>query len=343
MAGTNRADILDDALTRPGRFDRRIRVDKPDSEGRNEIFLVHLKGLAIDGNAPADIARRLAGLTPGFSGADISNLCNEATIVAARRKADAVRMDDFERATDRIVGGLEARNGGGGSIASGAERRLTAYREAGRAVASWFLEGADPPLRLSVVPRGGGGGGGAAVPGYSRYPSDDAPRPRTYRQILDAMMASLAGRAAEDVFFDGQITTGSYDDLRRVTENAYGLVRTYGMSGMNGGTNSSSSSSSSSSSLGQLSYAASSISSDDDPHRHGAERRTNRRLYSEATAEAMDVEVRRIVDDAYGRTCDLLSEKTGEVEEVARLLLRKETMTRDDLEIVLGRRPPFGH
>eukprot|EP00957_Ditylum_brightwellii_P044180 3352422-Ditylum_brightwellii.AAC.1 len=157
LAGTNRVDILDEALTRPGRFDRQITVDKPDLQGRKEIFQVHLKGITLEGEID-DIAGRLAGLTPGFAGADIANICNEAAIVAARRKAEAVAVDDFEKATDRIIGGLESNK-----IMSKEERSIVAHHEAGHAVAGWFLEHADPLLKVTIIPRSSG------ALGYAQY------------------------------------------------------------------------------------------------------------------------------------------------------------------------------
>jgi len=157
LAGTNRADILDEALLRPGRFDRQVQVDKPDLKGRQEIFLVHLKGIKLDGE-PEEFAGRLAGLTPGFSGADIANICNEGAIVAARRSADSVTVDDFEKATDRIVGGLESNK-----IMSKEERSIVAHHEAGHAVAGWFLEHADPLLKVTIIPRSSG------ALGYAQY------------------------------------------------------------------------------------------------------------------------------------------------------------------------------
>ncbi len=215
LAGTNRIDILDQALTRPGRFDRQITVDKPDLQGRKEIFNVHLKGITLDG-AVEDIAGRLAGLTPGFAGADIANLCNEAAIVAARRKGETVTINDFEKATDRIIGGLESNK-----IMSQHDREIVAHHEAGHAVAGWFLKHADPLLKVTIIPRTSG------ALGFAQYLPKEVFL-RTEQQIMDIVCMALAGRAAEEVFF-GRVTTGASDDLRRVTQLVYSTIRTYGM------------------------------------------------------------------------------------------------------------------
>jgi AFG3 family protein len=215
LAGTNRIDILDSALTRAGRFDRTIQVDKPDIQGRKEIFLVHLKGIKLDVDAE-DIAGRLAGLTPGFAGADIANICNEAAIFAARRSADSVSIKDFECAIDRIIGGMESNK-----IMSAKERSIVAHHEAGHAVAGWFLEHTNPLLKVTIIPRSSG------ALGFAQYlPKEFALR--TQAQIMDTVCMALAGRAAEEIFF-GRVTTGASDDLRRVTEMVYGIIQLYGM------------------------------------------------------------------------------------------------------------------
>ena len=297
LAGTNRVDILDEALTRPGRFDRQVVVDKPDIQGRKEIFLVHLKGITLEGE-PEDVAGRLAGLTPGFAGADIANICNEAAIVAARRAADTVAMDDFEKATDRVVGGLESNK-----IMSDTERSTVAHHEAGHAVAGWFLEHADPLLKVTIIPRSSG------ALGYAQYLPKEVFL-RTQKQIMDIVCMALAGRAAEEVFF-GKVTTGASDDLRRVTEMVYSTIQIYGMN----------------SKVGQLAFPK-------DPNAGPGDR-----PYSDATAEAMDEEAKRIVDEAYQRTLDLITEKKEEVEKVALFLLEKETITHDDIVDCIGPRP----
>jgi AFG3 family protein len=297
LAGTNRADILDEALTRPGRFDRQIQVDRPDLQGRKEIFLVHLKGIELDGPS-GDFAGRLAGLTPGFSGADIANICNEAAIVAARRKADSVTVEDFEKATDRIVGGLESNK-----LMSKEERSIVAHHEAGHAIAGWFLEHADPLLKVTIIPRSSG------ALGYAQYLPKEVFL-RTEEQIMHIVCMALAGRAAEEVFF-GKVTTGASDDLRRVTDLIYSTIQVYGMN----------------SRVGQLAFPK-------DPNAMPGDK-----PYSDSTAEAMDEEAKKIVDAAYQRTLDLISEKKSEVEQVAQLLLEKETITHDDIIDLIGPRP----
>eukprot|EP00560_Eucampia_antarctica_P007499 CAMPEP_0197826880 /NCGR_PEP_ID=MMETSP1437-20131217/3766_1 /TAXON_ID=49252 ORGANISM="Eucampia antarctica, Strain CCMP1452" /NCGR_SAMPLE_ID=MMETSP1437 /ASSEMBLY_ACC=CAM_ASM_001096 /LENGTH=885 /DNA_ID=CAMNT_0043427503 /DNA_START=123 /DNA_END=2781 /DNA_ORIENTATION=+ len=297
LAGTNRVDILDEALTRAGRFDRQITVDRPDLQGRKEIFQVHLKGIKLE--APQDeISGRLAGLTPGFSGADIANLCNEGAIVAARRKGDAVSVDDFERATDRIIGGLESNK-----IMSIEEKSIVAHHEAGHAVAGWFLEHADPLLKVTIIPRTSG------ALGYAQYLPKETFL-RTEEQIMDIVCMALAGRAAEDIFF-GRVTTGASDDLRRVTDLVYSTIQVYGMN----------------SRVGQLAFPK-------DPNAMPGDK-----PYSDATAEAMDEEARAIVEKAYERTLSLMREKRTELEKVANLLLEKETITHDDIYDLIGPRP----
>jgi AFG3 family protein len=302
LAGTNRVDILDKALLRPGRFDRQITVDLPDLKGRKEVFLIHLKGIKLDGDA-ADIAGRLAGLTPGFAGADISNICNEAAIVAARRKADAVQMDDFEKAIDRVIGGLESNK-----IMSEDEKSIVAHHEAGHAVAGWFLEHADPLLKVTIIPRSSG------ALGYAQYLPKEVFL-RTQEQIMDIVKMALAGRAAEEVFF-GRVTTGASDDLRRVTQLVYSMIQVYGMN----------------SRVGQLAFPK-------DPNEMPGEQKP----YSDKTAEAMDEEARSIVDEAYANTVQLIRDKKTEVEALAKLLLEKETITHDDVIDAIGERPFKGH
>ena len=300
LAGTNRVDILDQALTRPGRFDRQIIVDKPDLNGRKAIFKVHLKGIKLHDDVD-DIAGRLAGLTPGFAGADIANICNEAAIVAARRKGDTVTLDDFEKATDRIIGGLESNK-----IMSKEERSIVAHHEAGHAVAGWFLEHADPLMKVTIIPRSSG------ALGYAQYlPKEVALR--TQPQIMDIVCMALAGRAAEDIFF-GRVTTGASDDLKRVTDLVYSTIQLYGMNAR----------------LGQLSFPR-------DPNAMLEDR-----PYSEKTARAMDEEARRIVNEAYSETVQLLTDKKTQVEQVAHMLLDKETITHDDIVQLIGKRPFAG-
>jgi len=297
LAGTNRVDILDQALTRPGRFDRQITVDRPDLLGRKEIFGVHLNGLTLEGESE-EYSGRLAGLTPGFAGADIANLCNEAAIVAARRKGDNVTFNDFEKATDRIIGGLESNK-----IMSDKEKKIVAYHEAGHAVAGWFLEHADPLLKVTIIPRASG------ALGFAQYLPKEVFL-RTQEQIMDIVCKTLAGRAAEDVFF-GRVTTGASDDLKRVTQMVYSTIQTYGMN----------------SRVGQLAYPQNEDGMPGD------------KPYSDSTAEAMDDEARAMVDAAYERTVELIRERREEVEKVANLLLERETITHDDMIELIGERP----
>jgi AFG3 family protein len=297
LAGTNRVDILDQALTRPGRFDRQITVDRPDLQGRKEIFGVHLDGLTLEGQSE-EYSGRLAGLTPGFAGADIANLCNEAAIVAARRTADNVTFADFEKATDRIIGGLESNK-----IMSEKEKKIVAYHEAGHAVAGWYLEHADPLLKVTIIPRASG------ALGFAQYLPKEVFL-RTQEQIMDIVCKTLAGRAAEDVFF-GRVTTGASDDLKRVTQMVYSTIQTYGMN----------------SRVGQLAYPQNDDGMPGD------------KPYSDSTAEAMDDEARAMVDAAYQRTVELIQERKEEVEKVANLLLEKETITHDDMVELIGKRP----
>ncbi|KAJ1406440.1 P-loop containing nucleoside triphosphate hydrolase protein, partial [Ochromonadaceae sp. CCMP2298] len=264
LAGTNRADVLDPALLRPGRFDRQIQVEKPDIAGRKAIFDVYLKNITLDGS-PDQYSGRLAALTPGFVGADIANICNEAAIVAARRDKKKVDITDFESATDRIIGGLESKK-----IMSVEERRVVAYHEAGHAVAGWNLEFADPLLKVTIVPRGAG------TLGFAQYLPKELFL-RTREQILDIVCMALAGRASEQINF-GRVTTGASDDLRRVTQIAYQMVQVYGMNDK----------------VGQVAF----------PKEEG--QWPQDRLYSNATAEVMDEEVRGIVAEAYARTLALM-------------------------------------
>jgi AFG3 family protein len=298
LAGTNRVDVLDPALTRPGRFDRQITVDRPDIAGRKEIFEVHLKGLTLA--APlGEYSGRLAGLTPGFAGADIANICNEAAIVAARLNRDAIELVDFEAALDRVIGGLET-----GKLITPLERKTVAYHEAGHAVAGWFLEHADPILKVTIVPRGGG------ALGFAQYLPKEVML-RTESQINDMICMALAGRAAEEVQF-GKVTTGASNDLERVTQLIYQMIQVYGFS-----------------KIGQLAFPP-------DRNQGGFPKE---RAYSDSTAQAMDEEAKRMIDTAYARTLVLMSEKRNEVAAIAELLLSKETITHDDIVDTIGHRP----
>ncbi len=297
LAATNRPDILDSALLRPGRFDRMISVDKPDIKGREAIFKVHLKGLKLN---PEVDAKKLAAQTPGFAGAEIANVCNEAALIAARRDKHSIDMDDFQAAVDRVIGGLEKKN----KIISPEEKRIVAYHEAGHAVAGWFLEHTDPLVKVSIVPRG------VAALGYAQYlPKEQFLH--TTEQLIDDICVSLGGRAAEDVVF-GKVSTGALSDLERVTKLAYSMVSVYGMNDI----------------VGNISFYDSKSS----------EYNFNK-PYSEATAQTIDVEVKKMVDSAYKRTFDLLVSKREALEILAQELLSKEVLFQSDLEKLLGKRP----
>ena len=297
MAATNRPDILDSALLRPGRFDRQISVDRPDLVGREQIFNVHLKPLTKLGS---DVdASKLAAQTPGFAGAEIANVCNEAALIAARKGKESVEMIDFQDAIDRVIGGLEKKN----KIISPEEKAIVAYHEAGHAVAGWFLEHADPLLKVSIVPRG------VAALGYAQYLPKEQYLYRT-EQLMDSMCMTLGGRVAEDIFF-GKISTGAQNDLERNTKLAYSMVTIYGMSDK----------------VGNVSFY-------DPTGEYGYQK-----PYSEKTSELIDEEVRNILGKAYNRTKELLLAKKEQVESVAKELLTKEILFKSDLERLIGPRP----
>ncbi|KAG7669398.1 hypothetical protein KSW81_007553 [Nannochloris sp. 'desiccata'] len=296
LAGTNRPDILDKALLRPGRFDRQISIDRPDINGREHIFRVHLAKIKLD-KAVEHYSERLAALTPGFAGADIANVCNEAALIAARGNKDAVAMIDFENAVDRVIGGLEKKN----KVISAEERKTVAYHEAGHAVVGWFLEHAEPLLKVSIVPRG------SAALGFAQYlPNENVLM--TTEQMNDMMAMALGGRAAEQVML-GKISTGAQNDLERVTRSAYSQVAIYGMNAA----------------VGLLSF----------PPEEGRLDKP----YSEDTAKLIDTEVRALVDIAYTRTLGLLKDKKHLVEDMAQALLEKEVLNLEELESLLGKRP----
>ena len=297
LAATNRADILDSALMRPGRFDRQISVDRPDIIGREQIFKVHLKPLT---KLAGDVdVHRLAAQTPGFAGAEIANVCNEAALIAARHGKEVVSMKDFQDAIDRVIGGLEKKN----KIISPEEKKIVAYHEAGHAVAGWFLEFADPLLKVSIVPRG------VAALGYAQYLPKEQYLYRT-EQLIDSMCMTLGGRVAEQIFF-GKISTGAQNDLERITKLAYSMVTIYGMSPK----------------VGNVSF-------NDPTGEYGYQR-----PYSEQTAQLIDQEVRQLIDTAYNRTVALLTEKKAEVEAIAVELLDKEIIFKSDLDRIIGKRP----
>jgi AFG3 family protein len=296
LAGTNRPDILDKALLRPGRFDRTISVDTPDIKGRDQIFKVHLGKLKLE-KAMEFYSERLAALTPGFSGADIANVCNEAALIAARAGVTAVTMHHFEQAIDRVIGGLEKKN----KVISAEERRTVAYHEAGHAVVGWFLEYAEPLLKVSIVPRG------SAALGFAQYlPNENLLL--TKEQLLDRVCAALGGRAAEEVMI-GRISTGAQNDLEKVTQMAYAQISVYGMNER----------------IGLVSF----------PPRQEAFDKP----YSQQTAQMIDQEVRQFIDEAYKRTVALLKEKKEFVEAMAQALLKQEVLNIDAVEHLLGRRP----
>ncbi|WP_258103884.1 ATP-dependent zinc metalloprotease FtsH [Marinoscillum sp. MHG1-6] len=300
LAATNRPDVLDSALLRPGRFDRQISVDKPDIMGREAIFKVHLRTLTLHESVDP---KKLAAQTPGFAGAEIANVCNEAALIAARRNKKQVDMADFQDAIDRVIGGLEKKN----KIISPEEKRIVAYHEAGHAVAGWFLEHADPLVKVSIVPRG------VAALGYAQYLPKEQFLYQT-EQLIDEMCMALGGRAAEELIF-GKISTGALSDLERITKVAYSIVTIYGMNDK----------------IGNISFYDSKQSD-----------YNFTKPYSDATAELIDKEVKQLIDDAYTRTKDLLKKHSDELEIVANELLEKEIIFQGDLERLIGKRP-FAH
>ena len=297
LAATNRPDVLDSALQRPGRFDRQISIDKPDIIGREAIFKVHLKPIKLS----ADVdPKQLASQTPGFAGAEIANVCNEAALIAARSDKEAVDMEDFQDAMDRVIGGLEKKN----KLISPEEKEIVAYHEAGHAVAGWFLEFADPLVKVSIVPRG------VAALGYAQYLPREQYLYRT-EQLMDEMCMALGGRAAEDLVF-GKVSTGALSDLERITKLAYSMVTVYGMNDK----------------IGNVSFYDSKQSE-----------YSFNKPYSESTAKQIDEEVRKIVDIAYQRTMTMLAEHRPALEIIAQELLKKEILYQNDLVRLIGNRP----
>ena len=297
LAATNRPDVLDAALLRPGRFDRVISIDKPDIVGRDAIFKVHLKPLKL--NADVD-SKKLAAQTPGFAGAEIANVCNEAALIAARRDKESVDQQDFNDAIDRVIGGLEKKN----KLISPEEKKIVAYHEAGHAVAGWFLEHTDPLVKVSIVPRG------VAALGYAQY----LPKEQfliTTEQMMDDMCMTLGGRAAEQIIF-GKISTGALSDLERITKLAYSMVTMYGMNDK----------------IGNVSFYDSKQSD-----------YSFNKPYSEATSAIIDQEVKRIIDHAYMRTLTLLKDKQEQLEKIAKALLLKEILFQSDITDMIGARP----
>jgi len=296
LAATNRPDVLDSALLRPGRFDRQISIDKPDLKGREAIFKVHLKPIKI--SSKLDI-HKLAEQTPGFAGADIANVCNEAALIAARKGKETVEMDDFQDAVDRVIGGLEKKN----KIISPEEKRIIAFHEAGHAICGWFLEHAYPLLKVTIVPRG------VAALGYAQYTPKEQYLYNT-DQLFDQICMTLGGRASEELNF-GKISTGAQNDLQQVTRIAYSMVTIYGMNPK----------------IGNVSFY--------DP----AQENSFTKPYSEETSKLIDEEVRALIDKAYDHTKELLTLKTKELHKLAEALLEKEVLFQSDVEGLIGKRP----
>ncbi|MCU4173769.1 ATP-dependent zinc metalloprotease FtsH [Carboxylicivirga sp. N1Y90] len=301
LAATNRADILDRALMRAGRFDRQIHVELPDLKERKAIFEVHLRPLRLSDDVESKF---LAKQTPGFSGADIANVCNEAALIAARNNKKIVEKEDFLSAVDRIVGGLEKKN----KIISKDERKAVAYHEAGHATISWLLEHAHPLVKVTIVPRGKALGAAWYLPEERQL--------TTTEQILDEMCSTLGGRAAEEIMF-GKISTGALNDLEKVTKQAYAIVTYYGMSEK----------------IGHKSYFDSS----------GQSEYSFGKPYSEKTAEIIDEEVSRIIDEQYKRARKILTENHEKHSALAEKLLDKEVIFSEDLEKLFGKRKISAH
>lgn len=299
LAGTNRPDVLDKALMRPGRFDRHIAIDRPTMDGRKQIFEVHLKKIVTNVDM-AYLTGRLSALTPGFSGADIANCVNEAALIAARANAKSVEMTHFEQAIERVIGGLEKKS----VVLNPEEKKTVAYHEAGHAICGWFFKYADPLLKVSIIPRGQG------ALGYAQYlpAGGNDVYLMNVKQLMDRMAMTLGGRVSEEIWFD-TVTSGASDDFNKVTRMATAMVTEWGMS----------------SKIGYLNYK------DDEQRLH--------KPFSEETARNIDSEVRRIVDEAYKQCKDLLLEKKTELKAIAEELLKKEMLVRDDLVRILGPRP----
>jgi cell division protease FtsH len=281
---------------RPGRFDRQITIDRPDLVGREAIFKVHLVPIKI--SQSLDV-HKLAEQTPGFAGADIANVCNEAALIAARKNKDAVDMSDFQDAIDRVIGGLEKKN----KIILPEEKEIIAYHEAGHAICGWFLEHAYPLLKVTIVPRG------TAALGYAQYTPKEQYLYNT-DQLLDQICMTLGGRAAETIIF-GKISTGASNDLQQITKMAYAMVTVYGMNDK----------------VGNVSFY--------DPQQEN----TFTKPFSEETGKMIDEEVRKLVETAFERTKALLLERKNEVEIVAKALLKREVLFQSDVEELIGKRP----
>jgi cell division protease FtsH len=295
LAATNRADILDRALLRAGRFDRQIHVELPDLNERKAIFQVHMKPLKVDPNVSVEF---LAKQTPGFSGADIANVCNESALIAARRGKQQIEKQDFLDAVDRIIGGLEKRN----KIISRGEKRVIAFHEAGHASISWLVEHAHPLVKVTIIPRGRALGAAWYLPEERQI--------TTYDQMYDEITAALGGRAAEKVIFS-KVSTGALNDLEKVTKQAYAMVAYFGLNAE----------------IGNLSYYDST----------GQQEYSFMRPYSEKTAEIIDREVKTLVESAYARAVEILSNHRSQLEQLADVLLEKEVIFSEDLEHIYGK------
>ncbi|MFC0775039.1 ATP-dependent zinc metalloprotease FtsH [Terrimonas alba] len=296
LAATNRADMLDPALLRPGRFDRHIYLELPNMKEREEIFKVHLRPLVLEQSIDISF---LASQTPGFSGADIANICNEAALIAARKKKAKIDKADFLDAIDRIVAGVEKKS----KIISPEEKKIIAYHEAGHAVASWLLKNVDPLVKVSIIPRGKSLGAAWYLPEEKQLRSKTA--------FTEHICATLGGRAAEEIVF-GDVSSGALDDLEKVTKEAYMMVVYYGFNEK----------------IGNISYYDST----------GQRDMGIQKPYSEETAKLIDEEVRKLVNDAYSRTKDLLHQNKESLKKVAELLLKKEIIFKEDLEAIMGKR-----
>ena len=297
LAATNRADILDKALMRAGRFDRQIYVELPDLNGRYEIFNVHMRNLKLAPDVDKDF---LAKQTPGFSGADIANVCNEAALIAARRNGDAISKQDFLDAIDRIVGGLEKKN----KVITESEKKVIAFHEAGHATTSWMLEYAHPLVKVTIVPRGKALGAAWYLP--------DERQITTKEQMYHEMIATLGGRAAEQIIF-GHISTGALNDLEKVSKQAFAMVTYYGLNEK----------------IGNVSYFDST----------GQQDYALTKPYSEKTAETIDEEVSKLIENAYQEALRILNDNKEGLTKLAEKLLDKEVIFSDDLETIFGKRP----
>jgi len=297
LAATNRADILDKALMRAGRFDRQIYVELPDLNGRREIFEVHMRGLKLAGDVDKEF---LAKQTPGFSGADIANVCNEAALIAARHNKENIEKQDFLDAIDRIVGGLEKKN----SVITQSEKKVIAFHEAGHATTSWMLEFAHPLVKVTIVPRGKALGAAWYLP--------DERQITTKEQMFHEMIATLGGRAAEQIIF-GHISTGALNDLEKVSKQAFAMVTYYGLNEK----------------IGNVSYYDSTGQSD----------YSFTKPFSEKTAEVIDQEVSKLIENAYQEALRILNENKEGLTKLAEKLIDKEVIFSDDLETIFGKRP----